>query len=96
VLSHLGAIIIGSLLTKSRIISKEALPDTIIPALSVVVGKVPVFRMVSIFLEAKCFDKESSLTIPLRYMTCCTLVLLILCTKLCAEALSNLSNLSDD
>jgi hypothetical protein len=33
VLSHLGAIIIGSLLTKSRIISKEALPEpTIIPA----------------------------------------------------------------
>jgi hypothetical protein len=40
VLSHLGAIIIGSLLTKSRIISKEALPEpTIIPALSVVVGR---------------------------------------------------------
>jgi hypothetical protein len=60
VLSHLGAIIIGSLLTKSRIISKEALPEpTIIPALSVVVGKVPVFRMVStFFLEPNALTKN--------------------------------------
>jgi hypothetical protein len=59
VLSHLGAII-GSLLTKSRIISKEALPEpTIIPALSVVVGKVPVFRMVStFFLEPNALTKN--------------------------------------
>jgi hypothetical protein len=45
VLSHLGAIIIGSLL--NRVLFQRMLPEpTIIPALSVVVGKVPVFRIV--------------------------------------------------
>jgi hypothetical protein len=49
----------GSLLTKSRIISKEALPEpTIIPALSVVVGKVPVFRMVSTFFWSQTLTKN--------------------------------------
>ena len=68
VLSHFGVIITGSLLTKSRIISKEALPEpTIIPARKVVVANVPVFKISStFFLEDKCFDNDVSFTIPLK------------------------------
>ncbi len=68
VLSHFGVIITGSLLTKSRIISKEALPEpTMMPALKVVMAKRPVLRTSSTaFREAKCLDKITSLTIPLK------------------------------
>ncbi len=68
VLSHLGVIITGSLLTKSRMISKEALPEpTMIPALKVVDAKFPEVSIFStLFREDKCFDKDLSLTIPLR------------------------------
>ena len=68
VFSHFGVIITGNLLIKSRIISKEALPDpTIIPALKVVVANFPVFKTSStIFLEDKCLDSDLSFTIPLK------------------------------
>ncbi|MPM27094.1 hypothetical protein SDC9_73599 [bioreactor metagenome] len=68
VLSHCGAIIIGNFSTKSRIISKEALPDpTIIPALKVVNATLELASIVSTFLrDCKCFDKCASFTIPLR------------------------------
>ena len=58
----------GSLFTKSRIISNEALPEpTMIPALKVVVAKVLVFKISStFFLEDKCFDNDLSLIIPLK------------------------------
>ncbi|MNL58550.1 hypothetical protein D3C87_1821960 [compost metagenome] len=58
----------GSLLTKSRMISNEALPEpTMIPALKVVVAKTPVFRIVSTaFLEDKCLESDWSFTMPLK------------------------------
>ncbi|MNY26485.1 hypothetical protein D3C86_1603380 [compost metagenome] len=60
VFSHFGVIMMGSLLTKSRMISNEALPEpTMIPALKVVVAKIPVFRIVSTaFLEDKCLESD--------------------------------------
>ena len=68
VLSHLGVIITGSLLTKSRIISKEALPDpTIIQALKVVNGTIDFAKILSTFLrDDKCLESDLSFTIPLK------------------------------
>ena len=68
VFNHLGVIITGSLLTKSRIISKEALPEpTMIPALKVVIANFPLFKTSStFFLEDKCLDSDLSFTMPLK------------------------------
>ncbi|MNY37917.1 hypothetical protein D3C86_1725070 [compost metagenome] len=93
VFSHLGVIITGSLFTKSRIISKEALPDpTIIPARNVVSGTVDFPKILStFFLEDKCFESDLSFTIPLKYTICCAEVLFISKTKLVADRLSSSS-----
>ena len=58
----------GNFSTKSRIISKEALPEpTMIPALKVVSAKVELANMLSTFLrEDKCFDNSFEFTIPLK------------------------------
>ena len=89
--SHLGVIITGSFSTKSRIISNEALPEpTIIPALRQVKLKFPFSSSSStVFLERRCLDKLDSLTIPLKYITCLTLVLESLSRKLMADCCSN-------
>lgn len=68
VLSHFGAIIIGSFSTKSRIISNEVPPEPIIMAARKTVSDASASdnKVSAFFLELRCFERESSLEIPLR------------------------------
>ena len=66
--THFGVIITGSFSHKSRMISKEELPEpTIIPARNTVKLKAPSESIFSTFFrDQRCLDRLSSLTIPLR------------------------------
>ena len=68
VFNHLGAIIMGNFSTKSRIISKEALPEPImIPARKVVSANFPLLNSVStFFLNLDVLIKSQSLLFRLN------------------------------